>query len=188
MELASLRLRIDALRPADADTFFAYRSDPAVARFQGWCPASLSEARDFIDAQTGLSPDASNGWLQRAIRLHDGALIGDLGVCLTGDLHESVEFGISVAPVHQGRGHAREAAGALFEHVFAELGRHRILASVDPRNLTCMAMLRGLGMRQEAHHRESLWLRGEWMDDAIFAMLASEWPPRQTAGAIAVKL
>jgi RimJ/RimL family protein N-acetyltransferase len=188
MELATPRLRIDALRSADADTFFAYRSDPVVARFQGWCPTTLSEARDFIDTQIRLAPDARDGWLQRAIRLHDGTLIGDLGVCLTGDLHASVEFGISVAPIHQGRGHAREAAGALFEHVFGELGWHRIHASVDPRNLACMAMLRRLGMRQEAHHRESLWLRGEWVDDAIFAMLASEWPARQTADAIAVKL
>jgi hypothetical protein len=75
-----------------------------------------------------------------------------------------------------------------FEHVFGELGRHRIHASVDPRNLASMTMLRALGMRQEAHHRESLWLRGEWVDDVIFAMLASEWPPHQTAGVIAVKL
>jgi RimJ/RimL family protein N-acetyltransferase len=36
-------------------------------------------------------------------------------------------------------------------------------------------MLRGLGMRQEAHHRESLWLQGEWVDDVIFAVLAQEW-------------
>lgn len=31
-------------------------------------------------------------------------------------------------------------------------------------------------MRQEAHLRESLWLHGEWVDDAVFAILAREWP------------
>lgn len=30
-------------------------------------------------------------------------------------------------------------------------------------------------MRQEAHHRESLWFRGEWVDDVIFALLDHEW-------------
>jgi RimJ/RimL family protein N-acetyltransferase len=30
-------------------------------------------------------------------------------------------------------------------------------------------------MRQEAHFRESLRLRGEWVDDVVFAMLAREW-------------
>jgi RimJ/RimL family protein N-acetyltransferase len=65
--------------------------------------------------------------------------------------------------------------------VFGQLGRHRIHASVDPRNLASMAMLRALGMRQEAHHRESLWLHGEWVDDVVFALLASEWRAAQPA-------
>ena len=30
-------------------------------------------------------------------------------------------------------------------------------------------------IRQEAHLIESLWSKGEWVDDVIFAMLAREW-------------
>jgi RimJ/RimL family protein N-acetyltransferase len=88
---------------------------------------------------------------------------------------ESVEFGISLVPTGQGRGYAGEALRALFDQVFGPLGRHRIHASVDPRNLACIALLRALGMRQEAHHRESLWLHGEWVDDMVFALLVHEW-------------
>lgn len=174
MELATARLRIDALRPQDAEALFAYRADPVVARFQGWCPVDVAAARDFIAAQP-TQPEAS-GWFQRGIRLRDsGQLIGDLGVNLPEQAEDSVEFGISIAPTHQGSGYASEAVRAMFAFVFGRLGRHRIHASVDPRNLACVAMLRALGMRQEAHHRESLWLRGEWVDDVIFAMLAREW-------------
>ncbi|KAA0068907.1 GNAT family protein [Rhodanobacter sp. T12-5] len=174
MELATARLRIDALRPQDAEALFAYRADPVVARFQGWCPVDVAAARDFIAAQP-TQPQAS-GWFQRAIRLRDsGQLIGDVGVNLPEQAEDSVEFGISIAPTHQGSGYASEAVRAMFAFVFGQLGRHRIHASVDPRNLACVAMLRALGMRQEAHHRESLWLRGEWVDDVIFAMLAREW-------------
>ena len=173
MELVTARLRVDALRPADAEALFACRADPAVARYQGWCPADVAAARAFIDAQP-LQP--AHGWFQRAIRLReDGRLIGDLGVNLPEAAGDSVEFGISIVPARQGHGYAGEAVRALFDHVFGQLGRHRIHASVDPRNLACMALLRGLGMRQEAHHRESLWLRGEWVDDVIFALLAREW-------------
>jgi RimJ/RimL family protein N-acetyltransferase len=108
--------------------------------------------------------------------LHEGGtLIGDLGVNLPADAGDSVEFGISIEPDRQGHGYADEAVRAVFDHLFGKLGRHRVHASVDPRNLACMALLRALGMRQEAHHRESLWLRGEWVDDAIFAMLDHEW-------------
>lgn len=175
MELVTARLRIDALRPDDAGALFALRSDPAIARYQGWQPADLAAARAFIDRQ---SPAAiPGGWFQRAIRLReDGTLIGDLGVNLPEDPLDSVEFGISLAPTRQGHGLAGEAVRALFDHLFGQLGRHRIHASVDPRNLACLALLRSVGMRQEAHHRESLWLRGEWVDDVIFALLSREWP------------
>ena len=30
-------------------------------------------------------------------------------------------------------------------------------------------------MRKEAHFVRSLWFKGEWVDDVIFAVLASEW-------------
>lgn len=174
MELVTARLRIDALRPDDAAALLALRSDPAVARFQGWRPADLAAARAFIDRQSPAS--TPSGWFQRAIRLRgDGRLIGDLGVNLPEDAMDSVEFGISLAPAGQGRGYAGEAVRALFDQVFGPWGRRRVHASVDPRNLACIVLLRSLGMRQEAHHRESLWLHGEWVDDMIFAMLARDW-------------
>ena len=173
MELVTARLRIDALRPDDAAALFACRADPAVARYQGWRPADVAAAREFIAAQP---PEPVHGWFQRAIRLReDGRLVGDLGVNLPEDAEASGEFGISIAPAGQGRGYAGEAVRAVFDQVFGPWGRHRVHASVDPRNLACMALLRGLGMRQEAHHRESLWLHGEWVDDVIFALLAREW-------------
>lgn len=176
MEINTPRLRLDALRPDDAQALFAYRADPAVSRFQGWCPASVAAAAEFIERQAGASLEMPDSWFQRAIRLCDnGELVGDLGIHLPAEAEGSIEFGISIAPVRQGRGYATEALRAVFELVFGRLGRHRIHASVDPRNLASMAMLRSLGMRQEAHHRESLWLRGEWVDDVVFALLAREW-------------
>jgi RimJ/RimL family protein N-acetyltransferase len=173
VELLSARLRVDRLQLTDAASLFACRGDPAVALYQGWCPDNLAEVQQFIDAQP-LQP--SHGWFQRAIRLREnGELIGDLGLCLPEDPQGSVEFGVSIMPAHQAHGYASEAVRAMFAFVFGELDRHRVHASVDPRNLASMAMLRALGMRQEAHHRESLWFKGEWADDVIFAMLEREW-------------
>lgn len=181
MELVTARLRLDALRPDDAAALFACRADPAVARFQGWRPADVDGARAFIEAQSAATLDAPGGWRQRAIRLREsGLLIGDLGLHLPEQAEDSVEFGVSIAPAHQGQGYAGEAVRAVFDQVFGQLGRHRIHASVDPRNLASMAMLRTLGMRQEAHHRESLWLHGEWVDDVVFALLGSEWHATQS--------
>lgn len=177
MKLMTARSRIDALRAEDAPALFACRADPAVARFQGWRPADVAAATVFIDAQSAMNTDQPGGWLQRAIRLRaDGTLIGDLGLNLPANDAEAMEFGISLMPPFQHCGYVREALRAVFDRVFAELGRHRIQASVDPRHAASIAMLRSLGMRQKAHHRESLCLRGEWVDDLVFAMPGREWP------------
>jgi RimJ/RimL family protein N-acetyltransferase len=179
MELTTARLRLDRLRAEDARDLFACRADPAVARFQGWRPRNEAEALAFIQAQAAPAPGL---WFQRAIRLREGgALIGDLGVCLPATPGDSVEVGISLVPALQHCGYAREALRALFRQGFDVLGWRRIHASVDPRNAACIALLRALGMRQEAHFRESLWLHGEWVDNMVFAMLAREWPVAASA-------
>jgi RimJ/RimL family protein N-acetyltransferase len=173
MELTTPRLLLDRLQPQDAEALFVCRADPAVARFQGWRPASVEEVLGFIGMQDGPVPGQ---WVQRAIRLRDGGhLIGDFGLCLPSAPGDSVEFGISLTPAYQHRGYAREALRALFGHGFDALGWRRMHASVDPRNAPSMALLQALGMRQEAHFRESLWLHDEWVDDVIFAILAREW-------------
>jgi RimJ/RimL family protein N-acetyltransferase len=51
---------------------------------------------------------------------------------------------------------------------------------------TLRAVLRYLfasvGMRKEGHFRESLWFKGEWVDDVLYAMLRREWLERSRSG------
>lgn len=175
------RLILDRLRADDAAALYAYRADPAVARYQGWIPADEAVAAAFIAAQAERPFDAP-GWQQRAIRRRDdGQLLGDCGLRLPESADEAAEFGASLQPAQQQRGYAREAAAALIDHALRTHGCRRIVASVDPRNTPSLALCRALGMRQEAHHVESFCLRGEWVDDVIFALLAREWPALKDA-------
>jgi len=174
LELETTRLRLGALRAEDAAALFAYRADPVVSRYQGWRPATLADAERFIGSQSALTAPVPCQWFQRAIRDRaDGTLIGDVGFCLA---DAQAEFGITLAPAAQGHGFAREALHALFGWLFGRLEVHRVYASVDPRNAPSMALLQAMGMRKEAHFRESLRFHGEWVDDVVFGLLASEWP------------
>ena len=67
---------------------------------------------------------------------------------------------------------------ALLDYLFIVLNKHRVFASVDPRNEASMALLRSVGMRLEAHFRQSLFWKGERVDDMVFGLLRSEWKPR----------
>jgi RimJ/RimL family protein N-acetyltransferase len=60
---------------------------------------------------------------------------------------------------------------------FGELGLHRVFGRTDVRNDASAALMRRLGMRQEAHLRESEIFKGEWGDELVFAILEGEWSP-----------
>lgn len=174
MELLTSRLRLDGLRRDDAAALFAYRADPAVNRYQGWRPATLDEVVQFIERQQAVTFGTLASWWQFALRQRtDGTLVGDLGVHFVDA--DTLELGITLAPASQGRGLATEAMRAVLKLAFDTLGRHRVFASVDPRNLACVRLLEALGLRREALFRES-WRDGDtFADDAVYALLAREW-------------
>lgn len=141
------RIRLRKLRPSDFRAFHAYRSDPEVARYQGWSPMSEDEAMAFLrehGRNAGLEPGE---WAQIGIAsLVDDRLIGDIGVTLAMD-GRWAEFGVSLHQDVQGGGLGREASAALIGLLFAHTSALRVIATVDARNAACVQMLERLGMR-----------------------------------------
>ncbi len=86
-----------------------------------------------------------------------------------------MRLGYVFDPDHHGNGYATEAAAALLRVGFEGLGLHRIIARIDARNSASAAVLRRIGMRQEAHLLENEWFKGEWTDELDFAVLEDEW-------------
>lgn len=86
------------------------------------------------------------------------------------------EIGWVVAPAHQGRGYATEAALALLAHGFGTVGVHRIVATCQPQNTASVRVIQKLGLRREAHFRKCVLAPdGTWWDEYLFAMLEEEW-------------
>jgi RimJ/RimL family protein N-acetyltransferase len=172
MDIVTTRLRLDALVPEDAAVLFAYRSDPAVSRWQGWKPASIADAARFIETQQAVVPETLGTWWQRAIRLRaTGALVGDVGLHFLDAA--TVELGITLAPAHQRQGYAREAVEVVFDFAFGGLQKEHMIARVDPRNFMCMRLLEGLGMRR--HEPQA--------DEVLFVLERADWlaPPANWA-------
>jgi RimJ/RimL family protein N-acetyltransferase len=171
LTIVTPRLVLSPLTLDDAVPLFEYRSDPGVRRYQPFAPRSVEDAREFITA--GLSD--TSPWRQFGIRLKESAeLVGDIGFKLDPEWGLQAEIGVTLSPAYQHRGFATEAVEALLGYLFDTLSLHRVFASVDPGNRPSIRLFKGLGFRQEAHFRQSLWFRGEWVDDLIFAMLESE--------------
>ena len=84
-------------------------------------------------------------------------------------------IGFTVARAHQRQGYAREIVSALFDYFFGVMELHRVSADCDPRNSASWGLMESLGMRREAHHCRSLWFKGQWADEYIYAILREEW-------------
>ena len=84
------------------------------------------------------------------------------------------ELGCTLHKDYQKKGYATEALKAIVDYLFGRLDKHRIIASVDPRNTASIQLIERLGFRKEAHFKESYYLRGDWVDDIIYAQLKTE--------------
>lgn len=174
------RLLLRPLDPAtDTDAVLAYQSRPDVCRYIPYEPRTRDEvAARLGDPERNRSTLEAEGqalWLA-VVRRDTEQLIGDVVLFWRSAEHRSGEIGYVLDPAHQGAGFATEAARALLALAFdSGLGLHRVIARVDARNEASAAVLRRLGMRQEAVLVENEWFKGEWSTEIDFAILDTEW-------------
>ena len=172
----SERIYLRPLQKSDAQSVFEYRTDPLIYQFQTWQPATIEEVEDFIGTRRVREPNLPGTWFQLAIfKSENDALIGDCGLHFLVSEPEQVEIGITIRRGYQGQGYAREALELVFAYVFEDLNKHRIIASVDPSNISSIQLLERMKMRREGHFIESIWHEDRWLDDVIYAILDHEW-------------
>lgn len=149
--VALRRFRLEDLPP-----FAAYRSDPAVARYQGWSPLREDEARDFLLEMRAAPLLERGAWTQLAIagvgtvagRSSD-ELLGDVGLFVASDA-SFAEIGISLARAAQHRGVATEALVLALRLLFDATPVAHALAITDARNAACIRLLERAGFRRRS--------------------------------------
>lgn len=180
--LRSERLLLRPLVIPDAPAIRAYRSLPEVCRWVPFEPADAARIEDNIRKRWSRTTLDAEGqaFLLGAALAATGQLIGDVMLQWASEQHRLAEVGYVFHPAHSGHGYATEAVRTVLRLAFEELGFRRVVARVDSRNEPSAALLRRVGMRQEAHLRENEWFKGVWTDELDFALLESEWRARNT--------
>jgi RimJ/RimL family protein N-acetyltransferase len=154
-----------------------------VCRYLSWAPMDLDQARTKIEQRVGQRRIDAEGQaiVLAAVEAATGQYVGEFMLRLANAESRQGEIGWSLHPNAQGRGLATEGAREMLRVGFDELAVHRITAGCDPRNAPSLRVMERLGMRREAEFVESWFLKGEWVGEAVCAILESEW--RGSAGA-----
>nr|KHD99105.1 acetyltransferase [Kocuria polaris] len=160
----------------DLEPMHSYQSREDYAQYAWRGPRTREECERTLAENSGLRPWGRDGDSVRFAVSPRGSreLVGEIVLTLTDAAAAQVEIGWVVHPDHAGRGIASEAARAAIEFAFAELGAHRVCASLDALNVSSAKVCERIGMRLEATLRESHRQLGEWRDELIYAILADE--------------
>jgi RimJ/RimL family protein N-acetyltransferase len=178
METARLTLR--PFSADDLEDLHAYQSRPEVARYLRWEARDRAQSRRALEEQCEETTlDAEGRWLTFAVVWREvHRVVGEIGLKWLSREHRQGEMGFVFNPDYHGRGLATEAAEAMLALGFGSLGCHRIIGSCDVRNHASARLMERLGMRKEAHFIHSEFIKGEWADEFIFAILNQEWRAR----------
>ncbi len=103
-------------------------------------------------------------------------VIGNIGISISKIIdNKQGTIGWLLGNKFQGQGFASEAARALLTFGFDTLGLHRISAGTSRDNIRSWLLMERIGMRREAHFKQSEFVNGEWQDEFIYGILAEEW-------------
>jgi RimJ/RimL family protein N-acetyltransferase len=175
MHIETQRLLVRRFRPADAVPLAGYRSDPEVARYQSWdAPFSLLRAETAVANFIASDADKPGRFQYAVERAADRVLLGDVAVHLHDNLMQA-EIGFTLATPYQKQGYATEAVRAVLDRLFRVQGLHKVTGECDARNVASAGLFRRLGFIQEGLLRQQTFIKGEWTDDLIFGLLATEW-------------
>lgn len=184
-EVRTPRLCLRPFRPEDFDVFADMHARADVVRYLMWPPRDEQASRiAFKRHETVRLEQDGDGLTLSAWRRDTGAFAGEFVLFLRSVEHRGGEVGYILHPDATGQGLATEGAEAILAIAFDVLGLHRVIGRIDARNDASARVLTRLGMRKEAHFRRNEWVKGEWTDEAVYAVLAEEWSSRAASSDI----
>ncbi|HWD96771.1 MAG TPA: GNAT family N-acetyltransferase [Acidimicrobiales bacterium] len=171
------RLTLRRFERDDLDALALIFEDISVNRYLYSEPRDRDET--YVTLERRLEREdavTDDNLLNVAVELRETSrLIGDFMLRWKEDAHRQGEIGGSLHPDYHGQGYASEIYVALIELAFSSFGLHRVVGRCDARNAASIRSLEKSGLRREAHFIENEFVKGEWTDEMVLAIRASEW-------------
>ena len=177
--LETSRLRLRRFSLDDAADVFEYASDQETTRHVFWHPhASLHETIEFLNRHVQL---AQNGETSEWAVEHkaDRKMIGTCGFSWWRPEHGKAELAYALSRKYWNQGLVTEAATACIDYGFGTMGLNRIEARCMPDNVGSERVMQKCGMRCEGTLRQTMLVKGKYIDLKLYAILREEWEQRK---------
>ena len=178
--MAGERVTLRELRLSDAPSLHAVMALKEVARFTWPPPASVKAFERFIE--WSYRERAAGTYICFAV-----VPAGEDKACGVFELRQlqpgffRAELGFLIAPRYWGTGLFSEAAHLVLDFAFRVVKVHRIEGRAAVQNRRCNAALRKIGALKEGVLRQAFWCEGEYLDQNLWAILATTWVPRRVS-------
>jgi ribosomal-protein-alanine N-acetyltransferase len=141
---------------------------------------TLEQAEGFIKENSVKCFGKAGEWVQYGIeKSKTKQIIGDCAIKLDQYDARIAEIGITISPLEQKQGYAKEALCGLLTFLFDTKEIHRVVELADAENVASINLLKSVGFKQEGHFIENIFFKGKWASEFQYAMLKREWDSRK---------
>ena len=163
--------------PADAQTIAVGIGNWAVVRWLSAVPYPYTEqdALDWIASKEGGMDGAASLVVERK---SEPGIIGGLGLSVRDESAGDPEIGYWFAEPFWGQGFASEAATALRDYGFIEMGYDRMVSGAHPDNTGSLHVLRKLGFENEQSGRRFFVSHDKELDIVHLDLTRERWQSR----------
>lgn len=168
------RTKVRLFTKDDLSDAYEFMSDPQVAQYEYRSPYSWLETEKEIIKLSQIKSGTIGRWNEYAVELKNNQkVIGCVCINVEDNVSWQAEIGFHFNRQYWGRGLAFETSQKLLKYGI-KLGAHRFYATVDSRNKRSIALMERLGMRREGYFQENCYVKNEWCDEYLYAILARE--------------
>jgi RimJ/RimL family protein N-acetyltransferase len=183
--IAGRQVALRELRTSDAASLCALLTTEEVARFISPPPTSVEGFERFIAWTLRQRAAGTYACFAVTARGCDTAI----GIFQVREMERgfgTAEWGFAIGSSFWGTGLFQESAELVLEFVFETLKVHRLEARAAVLNSRGIGALRKIGAVKEGVLRKSLERNGQFLDQALYAILDSDWRARQASRLVAL--
>lgn len=171
---AAPRISLRPAAPRDAELLRLWRSEPSVRRFQPLNDLSAGQLRSDVANQRIGDLYRGRGEKFQWIVEADDRPAGWITLVVSNWEHGLAEVGYALTTPYQGRGLMAPALELLLDDLFTGTALARIEARCAVDNVASQQVLERLGFTREGRLRSYFRLRGQRVDNYLYALLRDD--------------